>query len=37
MQKDTILRPRQKLPAHRVPNARGRRGGTGGCVGGGLS
>lgn len=37
VQKDAILRPRQKLPAHHVPDARGRRGGTGGCVGGGLS
>lgn len=32
VQKNEILRPRRQLPAHRVPNARGRRGGTGGCI-----
>ena len=32
VQKDAILRPRQKSPAHHVPNAYGRRGGSGGCV-----
>jgi len=31
VQKDAILRPRQKSPAHHVPNAHGR-GGGGGCV-----